>query len=291
MRGPASVPELRAVAAALLATAVLTGTAEAQRMRSLTSARQLQGERRAEVVVKYGAGRLQVAPAAGDLLYRMELRYDDEEFRPVTEYDRAAGRLALGVESRERGSHRHSRNRRRDAQHATIALTPRIPIALDLSFGAGEADVALGGLALEDVHLKTGASETRVTFSAPNRMAARRVKVEAGAAELTVTGLGNTHAPRFEFSGGVGESTLDFSGQWTRSAMASIDMGVGSVRLRIPRALGVKVTRDSFLASFDASGLVRRGDAWYSRNYAQARYRLDISVHAAVGSIAVDWID
>ena len=283
---------LRLALAALVASAVLAGTADAQRMRSTTVARQLQGERRADVELRYGAGRLKVGPAAGDLLYRMELRYDDARFRPVSEYDRAAARLRLGAESRDSdGGRRRDRGRRNDDQHATVELSPRIPIALDLAFGAGEAEVELGGLALEDVHLQTGASSSRVTFSTPNRVAARRVRIEAGAADLRVTGLGNTRAPRFEFSGGVGETTLDFSGAWSRSATAQIDMGVGSVRLRIPRSLGVKVTRDSFLASFDASGLVRRGNAWYSQNYASAPYRLDLSVHAAVGSIEVDWID
>lgn len=276
------------VAAVALATVALSGAADAQRMRSTTLARQLQGERHASVELEYGAGRLRVAPARGDLLYRMELRYDEAQYRPVSEYDRAAGRLKLGVESRDRGGRSRGGH---DEQHATIELSPRVPMALKLSFGAGEADVALGGLALQDVHVQTGASQTRVTFDAPNRVEARRVKVDAGAAELRVSGLGNTRASRFEFSGGMGETTLDFGGAWTRSATARIDMGVGSVRLRIPRALGVRVERDSFLASFDASGLVRRGNAWYSRNYGQARYKLDLSIHAAVGSIEVDWID
>lgn len=280
----------RLALAALLAAALLPGVADAQRMRSMTSARQLQGERRADVELRYGAGRLQVSPADGDLLYRMELRYDDARFRPVTEYDRAAGRLRLGTESRERGGSRRG-DRNRDHQYATIQLSRNLPIALDLAFGAGEAEVELGGLALEDVHLQTGASSSRVTFGAPNRVTARRVKVEAGAADLRVEGLGNTRSPRFEFSGGVGETTLDFSGAWARSATAQIDVGVGSVRLRIPRSLGVRVTRDSFLASFDGGGMVKRGDAWYSQNYGQARHKLDISIHAAVGSIEVDWID
>jgi hypothetical protein len=276
-------------AAVLLGTlAACHGGAEAQRMRSTTSARQLQGETRANVALTYGAGRLRVSPARGDLLYRMQLRYDDAQFRPVTDYDRGAGRLKLGVESREnRGRHRGGD----DDQHATVELTPRVPLELSLAFGAGEADVELGGLALQDVHLQTGASRTNVSFSAPNRVAARRVKVEAGAAEVRVSGLGNTRAPRFEFSGGMGETTLEFGGAWTRSATAQIDMGVGSVRLRLPRALGVRIVRDSFLSSFDAGGMVKRGNAWYSRNYDQARYKLDVSVHAAIGSIAVDWID
>jgi hypothetical protein len=240
------------------------------------------------VEVKYGAGRLRVSPARGDLLYRMELRYDDAQFRPVTDYDRAAGRLKLGVESREnRGRHRGRNN----DQHASVELTPRVPLDLTLAFGAGEADVELGGLALRDVHLQTGASRTNLSFSTPNRVAAQRVKVEAGAAEVRVSGLGNTRSPRFEFSGGMGETTLEFGGAWTRSATARIDMGVGSVRLRIPRSLGVRIVRDSFLASFDAGGMVKRGNAWYSRNYDQARHKLDVSIHAAIGSVAVDWID
>lgn len=287
------MPERRvarvAAVAALAATlaACHSHSADAQRMRSTTSARQLQDERRVSVQVEYGAGRLRVAPARGDLLYRMELRYDDEQFRPVTEYDRAGGRLKLGVESREhRGRHRGGND-----QHATIELTPRVPLGLSLAFGAGEAEVELGGLALEEVELQTGASHTVVSFTEPNRVAARQVKIEAGAAEVRVSGLGNTRAPRFEFSGGMGETTLDFGGAWTRSAQAEINMGVGSVRLRLPRALGVRVTRDSFLSSFDDGGLVKRGNAWYSRNYGQAQYRLDISIHAAVGSVEVDWID
>jgi hypothetical protein len=130
-----------------------------------------------------------------------------------------------------------------------------------------------------------------VSFTQPNRVAARRVKLEAGAAELHVNGLGNTRAQRFEFSGGMGETTLDFGGAWASSATAQVEMGVGSLRLRLPRSLGVKITKDSFLASFSPSGMVRRGDAWYSRGYDQARYRLDLSISAAMGSIDVEWID
>lgn len=281
--------------ARLAAVAVLLGTLAAchpatgaHKLRSVTSARQVQGESRVDVALQYGAGRLRVSPARGDLLYRMEMRYDDGRYRPVTEYDRAAGRLKLGVEQRE---HRTRGRGGHDDQHAAIELSPRVPMALSLAFGAGEADVELGGLALEDVHVQTGASRTNVSFATPNRVAARRVKVDAGAAEVRVSGLGNARTERFEFNGGMGEATLEFGGTWTHSATAQIDMGVGAVRLRIPRALGVKVVRDSFLSSFDASGLVKRGDAWYSRDYAQARYRLDVSIHAAVGSIEVDWID
>jgi hypothetical protein len=53
----------------------------------------------------------------------------------------------------------------------------------------------------------------------------------------------------------------------------------------------VRIRKDSFLASFDGNGMVKRGNAWYSRGYEQAPRKLDIQIDAAIGSIAVEWID
>jgi hypothetical protein len=286
----------RLVRAAVLAAAVAVAAGcgreadaspRAHRMRSMTSARQLSGESQVGVEIRYGAGKLQVQPAAGDLLYRMDLSYDEEQFRPVAEYDRGAARLRLGVEGRDHGGgHVNGED-----EHATISLSPSVPTDLSLQFGAGEAEVELGGLSLRNVEIQTGASETAISFSQPNRIAARKVSVQAGAAELRVTGLGNTRAERFDFQGGMGEATLDFGGAWDHSASARVQMGVGSVRLRLPRAVGVRITRSGFLSSFDPTEMVKRGDAWFSKNYDSSRYRLDLELASAVGSVDVDWVD
>ncbi|HEX5725124.1 MAG TPA: LiaF domain-containing protein [Longimicrobiaceae bacterium] len=270
-------------AAAALAVAL---PAAGQTWRTVSSSRQLAGERELAVQVEYGAGRLKVEPAAAGLLYRFELRYDEERSRPVTEYDRAGGRLRLGLDNV-----RNRSLRGRQSGRADVALSPEVPLTLDLAFGAGEADVELGGLSLQRVELSTGASDSEIRFSAPNRIEADEVRVEAGAAHLEVMGLGNSRARRFAFEGGLGDATLDFSGAWTRSAEVSVEMGMGSVTLRIPRSLGVRVEKDSFLASFDAPGMVRRDGAWFTRNWDDARHRLTISIDAAIGSIDIDWID
>lgn len=280
----------RAAAAALfLAVGAVADGVSAQAMRSMTSARQLSGERALDVEVHYGAGRLTVGPGTPGLMYRMEMRYDSARWRPVTRYDRARGALELGVESARRTGRDDERARRTD--HASIALTPEVPMVLDLEFGAGRADLELGGLSLRRLELSTGASETHVTFGRPNRISAELVHIEAGAASVEVGRLGNARAERFEFKGGLGEATLDFTGAWSRSARATIEMGVGSVKLRLPRGLGVRVEKDSFLASFDAPGMTKRGNAWFSRDYDSARYKLDIAIDAAIGSIEIDWVD
>lgn len=284
---PMSELARRAASAALVLLAALPAGAEAQRMRGMTSARQLSGERALDVEVQYGAGRLSVAPETSALMYRMEMRYDEERWRPVAEYDREGGKLRLGLS----GVRGHEEIRSGTQDYARVSLTPSVPMELDLEFGAGRADVELGGLSLRGLELSTGASETRLSFSRPNRVAARMVRIEAGAASVEVVKLGNARAEVFEFEGGLGEATLDFTGTWTRSARATIHMGVGSVRLRLPRGLGVRVEKDSFLASFDAPGMVRRGNTWFSRDYESATHRLDIAIDAAIGSIDIDWVD
>ncbi|MGI9181402.1 MAG: hypothetical protein ACR2H9_12990 [Longimicrobiaceae bacterium] len=279
--------------ALLLAAAslLLAAPAEAQSWRTLTSTRQLQGEQQLDVQVSYMAGTLELSRSPGKQLYSFELRYDEDQLTPVTEYRRGSGSLRLGVESRDgsgismpRGSSRNGR--------ATVALSPDVPMALQLRFGAGEARLDLGAMTLRSVDVSTGASETALSFDSPNRIAAEYVRIRSGAAALRTRGLANTRAERFEFEGGVGETVLDFGGTWTRNATASVKLGLGSMTLRFPRELGVRVVRSgSFLTTFNGEGLIKRGDEYYSPNWESAPHRLTVQLQAAFGSIDVQWID
>ena len=75
------------------------------------------------------------------------------------------------------------------------------------------------------------------------------------------------------------------------SATASVEMGVGSLTLRLPRSQGIQVNRSSFLTSFSAQQLERRGDSYFSDNWATAPHKLTIDVSAALGSIDIEWVD
>jgi hypothetical protein len=280
--GRAGVISLLAMAAVAWAA-----PARAQDWSTMKSARQLWDREPIRVEVEYGAGTLKVAPASGSMLYEMELRYDKDTFEPVTDFDADRRTLHLGVKSRNgRGNHINVK----DGARATISLTRAVPIDLELQFGAGEADIDLGGMRIRNLDLSTGASKTRLAFGAPNPIVAQKVEIEAGAAELTVTGLGNLRAEHYDFQGGVGSTTLDFSGAWNRNATATVQMGVGSVKLRLPRGLGVRIDRSSFMSSFDAPGMVKRDGSYFSSNWSSADHQLTIDVDAAFGSIDVEWI-
>ncbi|RAV24541.1 hypothetical protein DQE84_15085, partial [Staphylococcus warneri] len=88
------------------------------------------------VHVKYGAGDFTVRAGDADLLYRMQLRYDEEIFEPVAEYER--GRVRLGVESVGR-SIRIGKGR--SGGELDLRLGRNIPMDLDLEFGAVRADL------------------------------------------------------------------------------------------------------------------------------------------------------
>lgn len=253
----------------------------------MNSSRQMQGEAPVEVKVAYGAGTLKVSPGSASLLYRMELRYDADRTEPVAAWDAERRRLRLGVTTQEGAPSAGGKQESR----SSIQLSPTVPLDLELQFGAGEAELELGGLRLHELKLSTGASETRVGWSRPNPVRARRVEIEAGAADLRVTGIGRARADHFAFRGGVGATVLDFGGAWDANASASVKLGVGSVVLRIPRGLGVRIDRRSFMTSFDADDMVKRGNSYFSEGYDRAQRRLTVDVEAALGSVEVEWID
>ncbi len=259
--------------------------------KSITSAQETRGEHEATVNVQYGAGKFHLAPGTGTELYRMQLRYDENSFAPVREYDVATHTLTLGVKGRRGGRISTRRNRGDQPPSLDLALTPGIPLTLNLEMGAVEADADLGGLNLRRATFRTGASSSHLRFSRPNAAPCEALTIEAGAAELHAEQLANSNCARVNFNGGVGDVTLDYSGTWQRSMTADVNVGVGSLKLRLPRGVGVTVHLNRFLASFDAAGFEKRGDTYVTSNYESAKNRLEMNVNASIGGVDVEWVN
>jgi hypothetical protein len=170
-----------------------------------------------------------------------------------------------------------------------VTFSPRVDLDLDVRLGAVDADLELGGLRIGQLSLETGASRAVVRFSQPNGVRCRSAELRAGAAELSVIGLGNSRCDRIEFEGGVGKVTLDLSGSWSTSSQVEVKMAMGEVTLRLPRRVGIRVTLDKFFSSFQPADLVRRGNSFVSPNYDEAERRIDIDVTTAVGGVTVEW--
>jgi len=271
------------VAVALLLAGALREPLRAQSMRTVNMSRQLSGDGEVRVSVEYGAGHFSVRSLDEGLLYRMNLTYDEDSYEPVAEF--ADNRLELGVESVRGGRHSH-----REAGELALELARDVPMRLDLEFGAVRADLDLGGLELTALDLSTGASESSIDISEPNRGQIGTARFEVGAAEFDARRLGNLNAERIEIDAGVGSLTLSLDGEWRRAGRVSIDLGLGALELRVPEGVGLQLRKDSFLTSLDSEGLVKRGDTYESLDWADAERRVTVDLDAAFGRVKVVWV-
>jgi len=273
-----------------LALGLQASIASAQEMRPFTTFRQLHGETRLRATLEYAAGALRITPGRSTELYRMDLAFDDQRFVPISDYDAARSTVSLGL---RRGGGGGVRVMSRDQlqQSANVAFAPSVDLDLDVKLGAVDADLELGGLQLNSLALETGASRSVIRFSQPNRSRCRSAELHAGAAEVSIVGLGNSRCDRIAFEGGVGKVTLDFGGAWTSNAQVAVKMAVGEMTLRLPRRVGIRITLDRFLSSFDPAGLVRRGNSFVTPGFDRAERKLEIDVTTAVGGVRVEWGD
>ena len=274
-----------------LTMALGTTTAQAQTMRPFTTFRQLHGETRLGARLEYAGGTLRIIPGKSTELYRMDLSYDDGRFVPLSDFDAGRETVLLGLRATgQAGVRVVSRNQLQ--QVAAVAFSPRVDLALDLALGAVEADIELGGLSVSDLEVKTGASRSVVRFSKPNLTRCTRAGFSAGAAELLVSGLGNSRCSTIEFEGGVGKVTLDFSGTWSSNARVQVQMAMGELTLRLPRTVGVRVAMDRFLSKFAPVGLRQRGqNEFVSPNYDGAERKLDLELSTAMGGVNIQWVE
>jgi len=255
---------------------------------TFTSQRDVAGETELRVRVEYGAGRLAVQPALAPTLYAANIRYDADGFTPVASYD--AGTLRVGIEGGTARGRGMSRRGGLDG-HLELALGTAVSTDLELAFGAGTAEIELGGVPLRRLQLQTGASDSNVRFSSANPIRCESASIEAGAARFRAVGLGNLNTGTLKVSGGVGDVLLDFTGAWQEDMRATVDVGLGNLSLRFPRGLGVHIARSGALSSFDGQEMVRRGNDFYSEGWDGAARRLSLTLNAALGAVRVVWID
>lgn len=274
---------------ALLALSLAMGSPLAlsgQNWKTVSASRAAQGEDRLEVSVTYGVGELRLSAAPEGLLYRTRLTFDEDAATPVNEY--RDGELRLGI-SQYRGKALRFREWSSEGSF-DVELSPTVPMDLELEFGAVQADLDFTGLALTSLELETGASESSVHMDEPNAVVMDQASFHVGAADFNISGLGNFNARRISVEAGVGSVTLELGGTWPRESELEIEMGLGSLELRIPRSLGVRLERNSFLTSMDTGGMVRRDGAYYSANWEGAEQRVDVEISAAFGSVDIVWI-
>jgi hypothetical protein len=269
-------------------TALVTVPASAQTLRDYDYARPLRKETQLRAVVEFAAGTLTVRPGGSNHLYSMLLRYDAERFQPVGSYNPDAAEVRMGVKSMGGGGIRVNRSRALP-QVAVVEFPATVDLTLDVSVGAAEGTLDLGGLRLTALDLKSGASRTEISFDSPNAGSCRTAQISSGAGELSVASAGNSGCRSWRVDGGVGEVTIDLDGVWPADARMTLNMALGGVTLQAPRDLGLRVRMSGFMAGFDAKGFNKDGKTYTSSNYATAKRKIEVEVSSALGGVTVEW--
>jgi hypothetical protein len=252
--------------------------------------RQQHGEKQFTARIDFAAGTVTLRPATTGTLYNMRLRYDVERFIPLSRYDAERAQLVLGTQSVGNGGLRVS-NRQHLAQEAVIELSPSAELALDANFGAVEAGIELGGLRLTEARIRAAASKSTLRFSSVNPAVCRSLDLNAGAAEFQALQLGNSGCRNITFEGGVGDVTLDLTGSWSADAHVSAKVSMSGLTIRLPRAVGVRLTVSRFLASFNPAGFTQKDGAYVSDGYQSRTRHLTIDISSTVGDINIVWVN
>ena len=272
--------------AASFAVALFTGALDAQSWRTIDVSRQLIDSSDHVVRVRYPVGRIFLRPTKEPVLYSMQLRYDEDRMRPLHRYDADMRRVTLGFDGDDFRANKYRKNL--DQCELNLTLSESVPMDLDLDIGAAEARLDVGGLALSRLRIETGAADARLDFSAPNKTKMRRLDVNLGAASFVIRNLGNARVSEITVSGGVGKVDLDFGGTLENDVDVDANVAIGKLALSLPRDVGIRVEVKRVIAAFEHSGLRKRGDAYYSDNWDDARVRMRVRAETVFGAVEID---
>ena len=272
----------------LLGLGCATGPEQAVRTATGTRARESADSLRVRVDLSGGALRMSPADDAG--LYDYSMRYDAARYDVERRFDSASRTLSLRLDGR-RGHLSGWRNRKGEHARVSLAVARGVPMDVALRLGAVEADLDLGGLAVDELNVESAASATSLRFPTPNPRRMRALHFDVGAASIEASGIGNANVEHIDVDCSAGSVMLDFSGAWAVDADARIRVRLGSVTVRIPRDVGVRARVSVTLGNFDSEDFRERDGTHYSSNWDAARRHLTIDASMLLGTLEIERVD
>jgi hypothetical protein len=208
------------------------------------------------IEIVFGAGKLKLFPGAENALVRGTATYNATELKPELTISDNKVQIKQGQADRYSTIGTNTKN------EWELALGTS-PLVLSITAGAYTGEFDLGGLSLEELKVREGASDTELVFSIPNLIEMRSLVYETGASSTKLLNLANANFERMEFKGGVGSYTLDFSGELLRDAIVEIDAGLSNLVIAVPRGVPTQLTVEGSLTNISTAGDWQRSDDSY----------------------------
>jgi hypothetical protein len=169
-------------------------------------------------------------------------------------------------------------------------LAKGIPTELQLGFGLGEANIDLTDLSLSYFELDCGLSDVKLEMESSNKITCERVSISSGLGDFNGYGLGNLNTRKFILDVGLGSATIDLRGKFDEDMDLSIDVGLGSLELILPKDVNIKLRVDhSFLSSVDVDGLMSKGrNKYVSKDWDENRPTIIGDISVGIGAVDVE---
>jgi hypothetical protein len=244
----------------------------------------LGGAESAHVDVLFGAGDLEVEAGVSDQLLSAQFRYNVEQWEPEVTYTDGTLTIQQGDMKEDWGVPTGNTH-----NEWKLEFSPEIPLEMNFDIGAGNGDLDLTGLQISNLDLDMGAGDFEVRFEEPNEAEMDELRLDTGASKVDIVGIGNASPENVVVNGGVGDLTIDLSGDWRGSADVEITAGIGSITLRLPDDVGVRVETEGGLTNVEAGDLRRSGeDAYVNDAYGEAELELLIRITTGIGTLRLD---
>jgi hypothetical protein len=276
----------KTIALAFAAT-ILPAAAGAQQWRTIESARQLTSTDALRVTLTFAGGKFELKPLPGNLLYQMQLHYDEQASDAMHQYDASAHQLRLGMSQANMGFRALKAMKHDDGASMTVGLNPSVPVSLELNLGGAEAEAELGGMSIKSLKIHMGLAGGKVSFSEPNQVVMDQLSIDVGLGGAAFENLGNANVSQININGGMDGVALEFGDRVTHDVKINADVAFGGLKIQVPETVGVTIQAETKMASFKPAGFDKIDGAWFTPNWKQATTHVTIVANAALGSFEV----
>jgi hypothetical protein len=232
-----------------------------------------------DLTLNFGAGELKIAPGAVNALVDGTATYNVEKMKPVITVEGAQAQVSTGnLEARGLPSvHVDNLKNVWDLKLGSQLMH------LKINAGAYQGRIELGGLALQNLEVNDGAADVEVAFSQANTAEMDHLVYTTGASNVSLRGLANANFSTLTFRSGLGQYTLDFSGQLTRDANVMVESGASKVIIIVPQGVSATVSVNGGLSNVTTNGEWQQSGSSYVS--AGSGPQLNISVTLGAGEI------
>ncbi len=241
-----------------------------------------------EVILDIDAGEVIVEKSFDRNEGRIQIRYSQRKFKQEIDFDRNRNRLKVRFDLKGL----RNVNTDHDKAEVLVQLPDGVDILLDARVKAGEITMELGGLRIKEFSYTNWAGEGEVSFNEPNPIIMEKMDINAKVGESDFIRLGNARFVRASINGGIGEISVDFSGDILDECWAKVDLDIGEATVILPHDVGVKMQIGggfSFLSSKNVdSDLTKDGRYYYSDDYEGQSQKFNVRITPGLGELNVD---